>query len=244
MTASAGEHDRFFEELYERTTAPFVTPALTAAEVAAFLGLTKLSAGARLLDLGCGSGRHLGVLRAFGLEAVGLEKAASLSRKAAQRGPAVRGDMLALPFRSGSFDAVACFYSSIFFFGARDLDAVREVARVLRPGGVFTLQTANPIHLRKLGPQTTRHTLPNGDVVEEHASFDPEEGVEHATRRLVTADGATHEGRFSVRHYAPGELEVMGLRSGLRLERTVGSLTLEPFTRESRELIVLLRRKA
>lgn len=100
----------------------------------------------RLLDAGCGEGAHVAALsEARGPVAddvlVGLDIAASALRQA-QRGasPAwsfVHGDMMRLPFRSNSFDAV-------FSFGVVALTpdpsrALAEMARILRPGGLLGL---------------------------------------------------------------------------------------------------------
>jgi SAM-dependent methyltransferase len=235
--------DEFYAELYEQTTAPFVSAQLTLSEVQCFRRLTGLESRARVLDLGCGWGRHLEALREDGFDAIGLERSASLATKAATRGPVVRGDLRTLPFKDGSFDAAACFYSSIFFFDEKDnLAALAEVARVLRPGGAFVLQAANPLYLKRIGLGEQTHRLPDGRTVYERTEFDRESGRDVGFRRLTRPDGTTMEGRFSVRHYAPGELEVMGRRVGFRLDRVCGDLTLSAYARHSRELIVLMRR--
>jgi SAM-dependent methyltransferase len=237
------ERDAFYAELYERTTAPFITPALTEAEVECFRRLAQPRAGAVVLDMGCGWGRHLQALRASGLEAIGLERSASLAARAAEHGPVVRGDFRALPFRDESLDSAACFYSSLFFFDeAGNLTALREIARVLKAHGTFLLQSANPLYLRRLGLGADTHTLPDGSTVYERTDYDRETGRDVGFRRWMRPDGTSLEGRFSVRHYAPGELEVLGRRVGLRLERVCGDLSLSAFARHSRELIVLMRK--
>ena len=237
------ERDAFYAELYEATTAPFVSPALTAAEVLCFRQLTGMDSRARVLDLGCGWGRHLAALRADGFEAIGLERNGTLAAKASTHGPTVRGDVRALPFASGLFDAVACFYSSIFFFEeAENLDALREVARVLRPGGAFVLQSSNPLYLRRQGVTEETHKLADGSAVFERTEFDRETGHDLGFRRLTRRDGSAVEGRYSVRHYAPGDLEAMGRRAGFKLDRVCGDLNASAFARHSRELIVLMRK--
>lgn len=237
------ERDAFYAELYERTTAPFITPALTEAEVECFRKLTQLRPGALVLDMGCGWGRHLQVLREEGVEAIGLERSATLAARAAEHGPVVRGDFRTLPFRDGSFDSAVCFYSSLFFFEeVENLSALREVARILRVNGTFVLQSTNPLYLRRLGLGADTHTLPDGSTIFERTDYDRETGRDVGFRRWTRPDGTSLEGRFSVRHYAPGELEVMGRRVGLRLERVCGDLSLSAFARHSRELIVLMRK--
>lgn len=243
IAADDQERDAFYAELYEQTTAPFISKALTASEVQCFRKLTGLESQARVLDLGCGWGRHLEALREDGFDAIGLERSASLATKAATRGPVVRGDLRELPFKDGTFDAAACFYSSIFFFSDADNQkALADVARVLKPGGFFVLQAANPLYLKRIGLGEQTHRLAEGGTIYERTEFDRETGRDNGFRRLTRPNGTTLEGRFSVRHYAPGELELMGRRVGLKLDRVCGDVALSAYARHSRELIVLMRR--
>lgn len=83
------------------------------------------------LDLGTGSGRFGGDLGAE----VGLDPAPDLLRIARRRMPAVvRGVAEALPFRDASVGAVLSV--TVFEFLPAPAEAMREIARVLRPGGV------------------------------------------------------------------------------------------------------------
>lgn len=235
------DHDAFFDDLYIRTTEPFLTEAMTVAEVKAFVSLAPLQEGARVLDLGCGWGRHGPALAKHGLEVFGLERARGPARRAHEVGlKVVRGDVRTLPWRSGAFDAVACFYSSIFFFDEpQNLAALKEVRRVLRPGGRFVLQAANPLHLARLGQEERTWPLPGGARVWERTRFESGTGTEVGLRRLTRPDGAVVEGGYRIRHYAPGELEVLARRSELRLLDFKGSLSLEPWTRQSREVVAV-----
>ncbi len=94
--------------------------------------------GARVLDLGCGTGR-LGALLAGRARVVGLDVShAMLARASARaRSPAglVQGSAFRLPFPDASFDAVA---SGFVLRNLHDLGrAFREMARVMAPEGVL-----------------------------------------------------------------------------------------------------------
>jgi demethylmenaquinone methyltransferase / 2-methoxy-6-polyprenyl-1,4-benzoquinol methylase len=103
--------------------------------------------GDRVLDACCGTGDlALAALQAGAGEVVGLDFSEPMLERARRKSDAVewvRGDMLALPFPDGSFDAVTVG------FGVRnveDLEAgLRELRRVLRSGGrIGVLEITRP----------------------------------------------------------------------------------------------------
>lgn len=94
----------------------------------------------RILDAGCGTGNNLAHLRRFG-RAVGLDLSDEALRFCRSRGvAAARGSLLALPFPDGSFDGVTSFDVLYHRWVEDDAAAVREIARVLRPGGLLLLR--------------------------------------------------------------------------------------------------------
>lgn len=98
----------------------------------------------RLLDLGSGLGRHVLPLAAEGFEVYGLDASRSGVREiSAAAGAAglrvglVVGTFLALPFPSDSFDFVLAWNVLYHGDGVSAGHAVAEVARVLRPAGLY-----------------------------------------------------------------------------------------------------------
>jgi ubiquinone/menaquinone biosynthesis C-methylase UbiE len=99
---------------------------------------TELPAGARLVvDLGCGPGNSTKHLQdAVRGKVIGIDPAPAMLARARLRDPRlalVRGDASAIPLRDGSVDAVA-LHSVLYLLPDRET-ALREIARVLRPGG-------------------------------------------------------------------------------------------------------------
>ena len=125
------------------------------------LRATGAGPGDLVLDAGCGAGRHARALATAGVRVVAMDRSLSLLREAARRagGPSyVAGDLRHLPFRSGVFaHAVSLFTSFGYFDEAGDRAQLREIRRVLRPGGSLLLDFLNaPRVIASLVPESER----------------------------------------------------------------------------------------
>jgi SAM-dependent methyltransferase len=104
----------------------------------AFVRLSSLGAGARVADLGCGSGVFTELLRWRGYSAVGIDISPKLVAVGRAKYPGLElleGDAENLPFAAGSLDGVLLSGLVHHFPDPRRLAA--EVSRVLKPGGRF-----------------------------------------------------------------------------------------------------------
>ena len=168
--------------IYERWWRPawgrVLTGASAAGEHRLATELMELEAGDAVLDVACGPGnfsRHFAsVVGDEGL-CVGLDASATMLERAVADTPGggiayVRGDAMALPFRSGVFDAVCCFAALNLIpdpFATLD-----EIARVLAPGGRVALLTSSttgppplPTLERLTGRLTGMHVFGAGEIV-------------------------------------------------------------------------------
>jgi SAM-dependent methyltransferase len=104
-----------------------------------------LRAGMQVLDAGCGPGGNSAWLLP-GNHVTGLDVSPEALRFARDRHPEMtvrRGDITDLPFADESFDLVLVI--TVLYLVDDDVRALREVTRVLRPGGTaFLLEPANP----------------------------------------------------------------------------------------------------
>ncbi len=118
----------------------------------------ELRPGERLLDAGCGEGRHCFGALERGAQVVGLDldrdalraRSDALREQADERGSLgamIRGNTFQLPFANETFDKVIC--SEVMEHVHDYRGAARELARVTRPGGMLavTIPTATSEHL-------------------------------------------------------------------------------------------------
>lgn len=115
----------------------------------AVLELLDPQPGERILDVGCGNGRDLPPLLEKGCRCVAIDYSPAmvdqtrrrLERLGARDVDVTVGDATSLRFADGEFDKV--FASEVIEHIPRWHDAVREMVRVLKPGGVLVLTTPN-----------------------------------------------------------------------------------------------------
>lgn len=132
-----------------RSLAPDDAAALTAA----LIRETQASNASRILEIGIGTGRIAGPLLQHGLHVTGIDLARPMLdvlRQNHGRMPVVIGDVTYLPFADRAFEVVLAFH--VLHLMPTWQDVLREVARVVRPGGCFVHSThwrdANSANLR------------------------------------------------------------------------------------------------
>jgi len=233
----------WFGELYRASSEGLLGPELSALEAAVMAGLLGLPPGARVLDVACGTGRHLGPLSARGLRVFGLDQSGPCLAEAGLPGRLVRGDQRRLPF-GAAFDGACSWYSSLFLY--RDDENQRvlcQLSRVLRPGGRLLVQHANPCRLEREPAARAFRALPGGGEVEELSRYDPAAGVE-TLQRTMRRQGRVLAGEVRLRYYRPTEWKTLAAGAGLTL-RALGSTgpgVAAPFSEEALDLIAVLEK--
>jgi len=107
--------------------------------------LPRQGDGLRVLDVGCGTGHHMASLREHGFEVAGVDGSPGMLDQARANNPGAeirQADVEDIPFDAGSFDFVLCI--EVLRYLPDPEPCIREMARVLKPGGVC-LATAAPL---------------------------------------------------------------------------------------------------
>jgi SAM-dependent methyltransferase len=99
----------------------------------------------RVLDAGCGQGAAFEFLR-DSCDVVGVDVSIPMLRVAAEKGPVVAQEPFDLQFRTGGFDAAFAFCVYHHIAPADRARHLRELARVVRPGGFVFVFEHNPLN--------------------------------------------------------------------------------------------------
>jgi len=177
----------------------------SSAEISARLAkyILHFAAGGEVLDIGCGRGEFLALLRESGRRPLGLDLSDSMLEEARERGlEAIKAD--ALQFLQGrpddSLDGVFSSQVIEHFEPEYLRRVIAECFRVMRPGAVLLLETINPLslfalsriyfldptHQRPLHPEYMRYLLENSGFHAVEILF----GAEPESERLAEADPA------------------------------------------------------
>ncbi len=203
-----------------------------------------------VLDIGCGTGRHLIPLCQQGFNIMGLDVSAKLLRIAKQRSReinAVLGDMRHLPFKAEAFAAAINMDTSFGYLPSEsdDLASLAEVHRVLFRHGILVIDVFNREELI-LRYRNEKHS----SKLKEYPSFFLRQ------KRTISqmgdwlcdlwtisdkASGQLAVFEHSVRLYGESELWSLLEKAGFAVEEIFGSYDEEKFSSDSPRLIMIAK---
>ena len=216
----------------------------TEQEVSFLVDALRLEPGMRVLDVGCGPGRHSLSLARRGYEVVGIDHSAEFVRLA--RDAAAEQGLPAATFEcadvrdlghAGEFDATICLCQGGFgLLGGRDeTDVFGRIAATLRPGGRLAISAFSAAF-------SVRHLEP-----EAGEEYDPATGVLHERATVRGPDGTEQEFDLWTTCFTGRELDLLARSAGLEVEGihgvTPGAYAAQPPTLDHHELLLVARRR-
>lgn len=210
--------DHWFEELADHMGPAYLRYSFTkgtAQEVGFLVKELGLEPGMRVLDVGCGPGRHVNALAALGIETVGLDisqRFVEVGESAGVEGATfVRGDARAMTFDE-EFDAAISLCQGAFGLGGppqtldpfnleNDAAVLEGIRRALRPGGRVALTAFSSYFQVKW--------------LEDHDRFDAATAVNHEPTEVRDEAGKAVPVDLWTTCYTPRELRLLVERCGL-----------------------------
>lgn len=200
--------------------------------------------GEEVLDLACGAGRHAFELERAGARVVGLDLSPAMLLRARTRSRMrlVRGDMRALPVRDASFGVAVNLFTSFGYFrdDAEHHLVLRQVARVLAPGGRLVLDYLNAEQVRR----TVRRDPE--DVPDTPADVRIRRRFSEKGRYVVKEIELRDEGRSfqeRVRLFSAEELSDLLRGAGFEVTGRFGDYDGAPLTEDSPRAILVGRKR-
>ncbi len=221
-------------------------------EVEKLVSMLGLRAGAKILDMPCGVGRHSIELARRGFQVTGVDRTrpylAECREAAAREGLIDRTEWVEADMREfrrpGAFDAVINMYTSFGYFEDQDQD--RRVAagmfESLRPGGRVLFEMMGKEILSRTFRASDWHEEPDGTIVLEQRALSRDwSWIEN--RWVFTKDGKTREMTFSHRLYDGPQLVTLLEEAGFVDVKAYGSLVSAAYDDDAERLVVVGRKR-
>lgn len=185
-------------------------------------------AGATILDLACGTGRHAVELAVRGYQVVGFDLSLAMLARASdeaqdrkQKINFVQGDMREMTFEE-TFDGVFSWNTSFGFFDEeKNAAVIAKVHRALKKGGQFLLDVVNRDTLIRSAPSLAWFEG-DGCICMDEMQIDFITSRMKVKRTLMMDDGRTKEIEYSIRVYSLHELGKMLHDNGFRVAEVSG----------------------
>ena len=237
--------DHGFEPVADHLGAAYLRYSFTKGtrqEVEFLVEALGLQPGMRVLDVGCGPGRHAHALAERGIGVHGIDISARFVDLAAASAPPgatfERLDARTLVTddrHAGSFDAVICLCQGAFGLmtaEGHDETVVAGMARALRAGGRLALSAFSAYFV-------VRHW--------DEAEFDADTGVNHERTEIRDEAGVAVETSLWTGCYTPRELRLLSAAHGLRVDSInsvePGAYSFAPPTIDTAEYLLLATRR-
>jgi SAM-dependent methyltransferase len=242
-------NDWFADEEFWSATYDMLFPeariAAAPEEVEQILALTARIPPARVLDLGCGPGRHSIALAGLGFQVTGVDRTAFLLDKAVQRSAVedidvewIRSDMRDF-VRPSAYDLALSLFTSFGFFwdDAENQRVLENLFESLGPRGTLVVDVAGKEVIAKIFEPTSSHDVEGSVVVQRRRVIDNWSRM--SNEWMWIQDTGVRSFRFEHWIYSGRELEQMLRRVGFEEVRLFGDFLGRPYDANAQRLVVV-----
>jgi SAM-dependent methyltransferase len=237
--------DHWFEPVADHLGLAYLRYSFTKGteqEVEFLVDVLGLRPGMRVLDVGCGPGRHAHALAERGMEVVGVDISQRFVDLATEHAPVgatfVRADARALAFDAEFDTAISLCQGAFGLTGGPgapldgDGAVLDGMARALRPAGRLAVSAFSAYFQLQ--------------YLEQHDRFDADAGVNHESTEVRDQDGAAVAVDLWTTCFTPRELRLLAAAAGLAVEHlwsvTPGAYRRQAPTIDLPELLLIARR--
>jgi SAM-dependent methyltransferase len=230
------QFDDWIAQRYESLNASLYDPAVLDPAVDF---LADLAAGGPVLEFGVGTGRLAVPLSRRGLRVCGIDDSTAMlarlrSDPDSESVESTFGDFTSTTVGTSEFSLVYLVRNTITNLTTQDrqVDAFRNAAAHLRPGGCFVIENYIP-ELQRLPPGETRRVFA---ATPDHVAFEEYDIAAQIaySHHYWTVDGSLRSWSAPFRYVGPGELDLMARLAGMSLAGRWADWDRRPFASESR----------
>jgi len=227
---------------------PLLTPERTSKEIDFVQQHTQLETGSKILDVGCGSGRHSIELAKRGFNVVGIDPSRAMITEANSRSSGIWGQPTFIQARAedfttqDQFDAAICLFTTLGQIDTQgeNGDLVKNVANGLRSQGHFIVEVPNHLWVAE-NLKAEERFGEDENYTHITRQYDQESKIVSEQFELVSPQG-TREFILRYRLYSQKELSAVFAEAYLNILSIFGDYDGNPYTYYSPVIILVAQR--
>jgi len=207
-------------------------------------GFLKIPSGSRILDCGCGKGRHSFYLNEKGFEVTGLDISESNiieSKKRENKNLTFFTHDMRNLFRINYYDAALSLFTSFGYFDndSENNKVIKSTAAALKKHGWFVLDFMN-------AEKEIQELIPEQKTEIDDVTFKIKRSVRQNSivkEILITDKGKSYSFRENVKAYNRCDLETFFTNNNLEVGSVFGDYELNPFEKNTSERLIIIGKK-
>ena len=207
-----------------------------------------LQPGAKVLDLGCGFGRHSIILAQKGFQVTGFDQSVDYIERAKNEAEQARVnavfevlDMRKMDYVE-EFEAVLSISTSLAFYDDQtNTDIIKRIRKALKPKGKFLYDQGNIFWAASWATNKTnkKEELPNNTIHHHTLTFDPVTCIASKCS-IIKSEGKRKEAGWDLRYYSLPEIKEIASKVGFEVIRTFGDYDGSDYSIQSNRMISIM----